>query len=146
MNWINKVTPPGLKTIMSKKDTPDDLWVKCPVSGELIYRSDLEATDVGREEQDTPAGGARSIDQVPSVHGTHQRVGPFRGTEPDRRKFERTLAEFGHDAMAHAGKFCRVACHGARGKILGQAPRVTRRREVDQPARHRAQPVQPAQR
>ena len=44
MNWINKVTPPGLKTIMSKKDTPDDLWVKCPVSGELIYKSDLEAT------------------------------------------------------------------------------------------------------
>lgn len=43
MNWINKVTPPGLKTIMSsKKDTPDDLWVKCPVSGELIYRNDLE--------------------------------------------------------------------------------------------------------
>jgi acetyl-CoA carboxylase carboxyl transferase subunit beta len=44
MNWINKVTPPGLKTIMSRKDTPDDLWVKCPVSGELIYKSDLEAT------------------------------------------------------------------------------------------------------
>lgn len=42
MNWINKVTPPGLKTMMSKKDTPDDLWVKCPASGELIYRSDLE--------------------------------------------------------------------------------------------------------
>lgn len=43
MNWINKVTPPGLKTIISsRKDTPDDLWVKCPVSGELIYRSDLE--------------------------------------------------------------------------------------------------------
>ncbi|ABI75588.1 acetyl-CoA carboxylase, carboxyl transferase, beta subunit [Hyphomonas neptunium ATCC 15444] len=42
MNWINKVTPPGLKTMMSKKDTPDDLWVKCPASGELIYRNDLE--------------------------------------------------------------------------------------------------------
>ena len=44
MNWINKVTPPGLKTMMLKKDTPDDLWVKCPVSGELIYKPDLEAT------------------------------------------------------------------------------------------------------
>ncbi len=44
MNWINKVTPPGLKTMMQKKDTPDDLWVKCPASGELIYKSDLEAT------------------------------------------------------------------------------------------------------
>ncbi len=45
MNWMNKVTPPGLKTIITgKKDTPDDLWVKCPVSGELIYRSDLETS------------------------------------------------------------------------------------------------------
>ncbi len=44
MNWINKVTPPGLKTMMSKKDTPDDLWVKCPLSGELVYKSDLEHT------------------------------------------------------------------------------------------------------
>ena len=44
MNWINKVTPPGLKTMMLKKETQDDLWVKCPISGELIYKSDLEAT------------------------------------------------------------------------------------------------------
>ncbi len=42
MNWINKVTPPGLKTMMTKKDTPEDLWVKCPVSGELVYKTDLE--------------------------------------------------------------------------------------------------------
>lgn len=43
MNWITKVTPPGLKTILNKKDTPDDLWIKCPISGELVYKSDLEA-------------------------------------------------------------------------------------------------------
>ena len=42
MNWINKVTPPGLKTMLAKKETPDDLWVKCPVSGELVYKTDLE--------------------------------------------------------------------------------------------------------
>ncbi len=42
MNWITKVTPPGLKTMLAKKDTPEDLWVKCPVSGELVYKTDLE--------------------------------------------------------------------------------------------------------
>ena len=42
MNWINKVTPPGLKTMLTKRDTPDDLWVKCPLSGELVYKTDLE--------------------------------------------------------------------------------------------------------
>ncbi|MEH6410969.1 MAG: acetyl-CoA carboxylase carboxyltransferase subunit beta [Hyphomonas sp.] len=42
MNWITKVTPPGLKTMLAKKDTPDDLWIKCPASGELVYKADLE--------------------------------------------------------------------------------------------------------
>jgi acetyl-CoA carboxylase carboxyl transferase subunit beta len=42
MNWISKTRTPGLKTILSKKDTPDDLWIKCPVSGELVYRTDIE--------------------------------------------------------------------------------------------------------
>ena len=42
MNWITKVTPPGLNTMLAKKDTPDDLWVKCPLSGELVYKTDLE--------------------------------------------------------------------------------------------------------
>lgn len=42
MNWITKVTPPGLKTMLAKKDMPDDLWIKCPASGELVYKTDLE--------------------------------------------------------------------------------------------------------
>ena len=42
MNWITKVTPPGLKTMLAKKDTPDDLWIKCQASGELVYKADLE--------------------------------------------------------------------------------------------------------
>ncbi len=44
MNWLTNFRTPGLKSLLSgnKKDTPDNLWVKCPVSGELVYRSDLE--------------------------------------------------------------------------------------------------------
>jgi len=44
MNWLTNFRTPGLKGLLpgSKKDTPDNLWVKCPSSGELVYRSDLE--------------------------------------------------------------------------------------------------------
>ena len=44
MNWLTNFRTPGLKGLLSgnKKDTPDNLWVKCPISGELVYRSDLE--------------------------------------------------------------------------------------------------------
>ena len=42
MNWLTNLSPPGLKNILGKKDTPDNLWVKCPKSGELVYREDLD--------------------------------------------------------------------------------------------------------
>ena len=41
MNWLNKLTPPGIKDIFSKRDTPDNLWIKCPKSNEMVYSADL---------------------------------------------------------------------------------------------------------
>ena len=42
MNWLTNFTPPGLKSWLNKKEAPDNLWIKCPKSGELVYKSDLE--------------------------------------------------------------------------------------------------------
>ena len=41
MNWLTKLAPPGVKDIFSKKDTPDNLWIKCPKSGEMVFSADL---------------------------------------------------------------------------------------------------------
>ena len=43
MSWLEKLTPPGVQKIFSKRDTPENLWVKCPVSGEMVFHKDLEA-------------------------------------------------------------------------------------------------------
>ncbi|MEL7482092.1 MAG: acetyl-CoA carboxylase carboxyltransferase subunit beta [Pseudomonadota bacterium] len=43
MNWLSNIRTPGLKGLLGKRDTPENLWVKCPKSGELVYRADLEA-------------------------------------------------------------------------------------------------------
>ncbi|MFC6198402.1 acetyl-CoA carboxylase carboxyltransferase subunit beta [Ponticaulis profundi] len=61
MNWLSNIRPPGMKSLMGgrRENTPDNLWVKCPKSGELIYRPDLEA----------------SLWVTPS--GAHLRVGPL---------------------------------------------------------------------
>ena len=44
MNWLTNL-PPGLKSIFAKKDESegDSLWVKCPKTGELVYRQELES-------------------------------------------------------------------------------------------------------
>jgi len=43
MNWINNVVRPKIRSFLNKKETPDNLWVKCPISGEMVFYKDLEA-------------------------------------------------------------------------------------------------------
>ena len=43
MNWLSRITPPGVSKMFAKRDTPENLWVKCPVSGEMVFHKDLEA-------------------------------------------------------------------------------------------------------
>ena len=40
--WLSRIAP-GVRNAFSKRETPDNLWVKCPDTGEMIYRPDLEA-------------------------------------------------------------------------------------------------------
>ena len=42
--WFSKIAP-GVRKLVKQKpsDTPENLWVKCPDTGEMIYRPDLEA-------------------------------------------------------------------------------------------------------
>ena len=37
MNWISSVVRPKIRGIWKKRDTPDNLWVKCPESGQMVY-------------------------------------------------------------------------------------------------------------
>ena len=45
MNWLSNFTRPGLrgKKPEDGPETPDNLWVKDPISGDLVYRAELEA-------------------------------------------------------------------------------------------------------
>jgi acetyl-CoA carboxylase carboxyl transferase subunit beta len=43
VNWINSVVRPKIRSILRRKDMPDNLWVKCPETGQMIYYKDLEA-------------------------------------------------------------------------------------------------------
>ncbi|MGL4397545.1 MAG: acetyl-CoA carboxylase, carboxyltransferase subunit beta [Hyphomicrobium sp.] len=45
MNWINNVVRPKIRGLLSttKRDVPDNLWIKCPESGQMVFYKDLEA-------------------------------------------------------------------------------------------------------
>jgi acetyl-CoA carboxylase carboxyl transferase subunit beta len=66
-SWLARIAP-GVRGAFAKRETPENLWVKCPDTGEMIFRSDLEAA-----LWVTPAG-------------RHMRIGPelrFRFTFDD---------------------------------------------------------------
>ena len=43
MNWINNVVRPKIRSFLNKREAPENLWVKCPESGEMVFYRDLEA-------------------------------------------------------------------------------------------------------
>ena len=57
--WLARIAP-GVRRLVSKRETatPDNLWVKCPATGEMVYRPELEA----------------ALWVTPSGH--HMRIGP----------------------------------------------------------------------
>ncbi len=84
MNWLTKLTPPGVKNIFTKKDSPDNLWIKCPKSGEMVFSADL-----GGLQHVTPAGH-------------HLRIGPemrLGYTFDDANYFEIDIPEVAKDPL-----------------------------------------------
>jgi acetyl-CoA carboxylase carboxyl transferase subunit beta len=44
VNWINNVVRPKIRSLLTtKRDLPDNLWVKCPDTGQMVFYKDLEA-------------------------------------------------------------------------------------------------------
>ena len=43
MYWINNVVRPKIQDMLSKREMPDNLWVKCPESGQMVFHKDLES-------------------------------------------------------------------------------------------------------
>jgi len=44
VNWIKSYVRPKIRGILgTKKETPDNMWIKCPQTGEMVFYRDLEA-------------------------------------------------------------------------------------------------------
>jgi acetyl-CoA carboxylase carboxyl transferase subunit beta len=56
--WLARIAP-GVRRLVTRRETPDNLWEKCPDTGEMLYRPDLEAalwvTPAGRHMRIRPS-------------------------------------------------------------------------------------------
>jgi acetyl-CoA carboxylase carboxyl transferase subunit beta len=42
MNWISNVVRPKIRSFL-RRETPENLWIKCPDTGQLVFYKDVEA-------------------------------------------------------------------------------------------------------
>ena len=43
MNWIANVVRPKIRNFLNRRDLPENLWIKCPETGQLVFYKDVEA-------------------------------------------------------------------------------------------------------
>ena len=43
MSWINNVVRPKIRGLLNKREVAQNLWIKCPETGEMVFHRDLEA-------------------------------------------------------------------------------------------------------
>ena len=42
MNWLTSVVRPKIRSLL-RREVPENLWVKCPETGQMVFYKDLEA-------------------------------------------------------------------------------------------------------
>jgi acetyl-CoA carboxylase carboxyl transferase subunit beta len=43
MNWISNVVRPKIRSFLNRRDSPENLWIKCPETGQLVFFKDVES-------------------------------------------------------------------------------------------------------
>ena len=43
MSWISNVVRPKIRNLLNKREVAQNLWIKCPETGEMVFHRDLEA-------------------------------------------------------------------------------------------------------
>ncbi|MBP1847195.1 acetyl-CoA carboxylase carboxyl transferase subunit beta [Rhizobium petrolearium] len=42
MNWLTNYVRPRINSMLGRREVPENLWIKCPETGEMVFHKDLE--------------------------------------------------------------------------------------------------------
>ena len=105
MNWVSDVVRPRIKTLF-KRESPENLWVKCPDTGQMVFQKDVEANGwvIPGSEHHLRMTGTQRLRSV-FDNGTWLDVKlPDVATDPLRFRDEKRYADRLKDARAKTGE------------------------------------------
>jgi len=88
VNWISNVVRPRIRSFLTtKREVPDNLWIKCPETGQMVFSKDLEANQFVVPGSDYHMRmGAQDRLKHTFDNGEYERV-PLPTVAPDPLKF-----------------------------------------------------------
>jgi acetyl-CoA carboxylase carboxyl transferase subunit beta len=105
VNWINSIVRPKIQGIWRKREVPENLWVKCPETGQMVFHRDLAAN-----QWVVPGSGyhmkiaAASRLELLFDGGTYERIAvPEVPVDPLKFRDERRYIDRLKDARAKTG-------------------------------------------
>ena len=64
MSWISNVVRPKIRNLLAKREVPQNLWIKCPETGEMVFHRDLEANHFVIPGSGTGQRGIRCVPKL----------------------------------------------------------------------------------
>src|ERR1043166_8200674 len=104
MNWISNVVRPKIRSFL-KREVPENLWVKCPETGQLVFYKDLEANQfvIPSSNYHMRMGAAARLASLFDGGHYHEIEIPEVPVDPLKFRDERRYTERLKDARAKTG-------------------------------------------
>jgi acetyl-CoA carboxylase carboxyl transferase subunit beta len=104
MNWLTNVVRPKIRNIL-RRDTPENLWIKCPDSGQLVFYKDVEANQfvIPGSNYHMRIGAVARLKSVFDNQTWYDIALPEVTADPLRFRDERRYADRIKDARARTG-------------------------------------------
>src|ERR1700746_976545 len=104
MNWISNVVRPKIRGML-RREPPENLWIKCPETGQLVFYKDVEANAFvipGSDYHMRMGAGARMKSMFDGEAGDDIPVGEV-AHDPLKFRDERRYSDRLKDARAKTG-------------------------------------------
>src|SRR4026208_2511215 len=104
MNWLTNVVRPKIRNIL-RRETPQNLWIKCPDSGQLVFFKDVEANHfvIPSSNYHMRMGAVARLKSMFDGETWLDMAGPAGAPAPLKSRDERRYADRLRDARTKTG-------------------------------------------
>jgi acetyl-CoA carboxylase carboxyl transferase subunit beta len=105
MNWLTNVVRPKIRDFLARRESPENLWIKCPETGQLVFYKDVEANQfvIPVSNYHMRMGALARMKSVFDGGAWEDIAVPEVATDPLKFRDERRYADRLKDARAKTG-------------------------------------------